>query len=165
MAELTIAERELIGRFGVFVEMSGGQRISGMLIGYLLISEPEHQSITEMAEALNVSKASVSTVIRQLQQGRTVERVPVPGTRQHYYRITGGGSWIQILQARWRFLDAGRDVAEAGLRVVGDDPSRQHRMQEFADFLAFLVEEFGADLVSRWETYRTKRIAEREASR
>lgn len=163
--ELSMAERELVGRFGVFVEMSGGQRIAGMLVGYLLICEPEQQSITEMATALNISKASVSTVIRQLQQGRTVERVPMPESRQHYYRITGGGSWIQILQARWRFLDAGRDVADAGIRVVGDDPSRARRMQEFADFLAFLVEEFGADLVSRWETYRAKRIAEREAPR
>lgn len=165
MRELTIAERELVGRFGVFVEMSGGQRISGMLIGYLLICEPEQQSITEMAAALNVSKASVSTVIRQLQQGGSVERVPVTDSRQHFYRLNGGGNWAAIQRKRWDYLDAGRSVAEAGLRVVGDDPRRSERMQEFADFLDFLVEELGADLTSRWETYRAKRKAEREAPR
>lgn len=162
MSELTMAERELVGRFGVFVEMSGGQRIAGMLIGYLLICEPEQQSITEMANALNVSKASVSTVIRQLQQGGSVERVPVTDSRQHFYRLNGGGNWAAIQQAKWSYLDAGRGVAEAGLRVVGDDPRRRERMQEFADFLDFLVEELGTDLNSRWETYRAKRQAERE---
>ncbi|ADD39887.1 GbsR/MarR family transcriptional regulator [Stackebrandtia nassauensis] len=165
MPELSIAERELVGRFGVFVEMSGGQRIAGMLVGYLLICKPEHQSITEMADALAISKASVSTVIRQLQQGLKVERVPVPDSRQHYYRLAGGGDWTEILRTRWKFLNAGRDVAAAGLRLVGDDPDRRERMQEFADFLDFLVEEFSPELVSRWETYRNKRTAEREAPR
>lgn len=165
MSELSTEEQELIGRFGVFVELSGGQRIAGMLIGYLLICVPEHQSITQMASALGVSKASVSTVIRQLQQGLKVERVPVTDSRQHYYRLAGGGDLTMLLRTRWKFLDAGREVAAAGLRIVGDDPSRRERMREFADFLDFLTDEFSPDLISRWETYRAKRIAERETPR
>jgi biotin operon repressor len=165
MSELSIPERDLVGRFGMFTEMSGGQRISGMLIGYLLICEPEQQSITEISTALNVSKASVSTVLRQLQQARAVERVPVLESRQHFYRLTGGGNWMEMLRGRLRFLEAGRQLTTAGMALVADDPSRRERMQDFADFLTFLVQEFGDDLVSRWETYRDKRTAEREAPR
>ncbi|GAA4923861.1 DNA-binding transcriptional regulator GbsR (MarR family) [Stackebrandtia albiflava] len=163
MTELSIRERELVGRFGLFTEMTGGQRIPGMLVGYLLICAPEEQSITEIATALNVSKASVSTVMRQLQQVRAVERVPVADSRQHYYRLTG--NWIEMIRARWRFLDAGRDLAEAGMAVVADDPRRRERMRDFADFLSFLVEELGNDLTARWEAYQAKRKAEREAPR
>jgi DNA-binding MarR family transcriptional regulator len=41
--------------------------------------------LTELARTLSISKASVSTVARQLQEGGMIERLP-SSTRQHLYR-------------------------------------------------------------------------------
>ena len=113
-------EREFVERFGLFFEMAGGSRMAGRLFGWLLICDPAQQSITELAAALEVSKASISTVIRQMQQAGFVERVPVAGSRQHHYRLTAGG-WPRIVQARMGFVEMGRELAEYGMRTLGGD--------------------------------------------
>ncbi|MGH8791196.1 MAG: GbsR/MarR family transcriptional regulator [Stackebrandtia sp.] len=165
MAIITPEEREFVERCGLFHVLAGQQRISGLIVGWLLISKPPHQSITELADALDISKASASTVVRRLQQARIVERHPVPGSRQHYYRITGGGNWIEITRARMELIRLGRELGEHGVSLFGDDPQRQERISEYADFLAFMEEQFGDEVLARWEAFRRKRIKEREASR
>lgn len=75
-------ERDFVGRLGLFMEMLGGSRTMGLIYGWLMISDPPRQSIIELAAALGVSKASISTVIRQLEQGRWWSgcRCPAPGS-------------------------------------------------------------------------------------
>ena len=72
------------------MEMLGGPRTMGRVYGWLLICDPPQQSLTELARTLSISKASVSTVARQLQEGGMIERLP-SSTRQHLYRVTPGG--------------------------------------------------------------------------
>lgn len=162
MAEPTLSEREFVGRFGLFTEMAGQSRVRGLLTGWLLICDPAHQSITELSSALDISKASVSTVIRQLQQAKMVERHPVAGTRQHYYRLAGGG-WVDILRSRWEFIPLGRRISEDGLALVAQDPQRRHRIEEYVDFLSFMEDELDELIVARWQKYRSARIKERES--
>ena len=83
-------ETEFVDRFGLFMEMLGGPRTMGRVYGWLLICDPPQQSLTELAQTLSVSKASVSTVARQLQQAGMIERLP-SSSRQHLYRVTPGG--------------------------------------------------------------------------
>ena len=87
---MTPEEAEFVDRVGLFLEMLGGSRTMGRVYGWLLICDPPQQSLSELAEALSVSKASVSTVARQLQDGGMIERLP-SSTRQHHYRVTPGG--------------------------------------------------------------------------
>ena len=61
-------EAEFVDRLGLFMEMLGGPRTMGRVYGWLLICDPAQQSLTELAKTLAVSKASVSTVARQLQE-------------------------------------------------------------------------------------------------
>jgi DNA-binding MarR family transcriptional regulator len=164
MTAPTLAERDFIGRFGLFYEMAGQQRIAGMIVGWLMICDPPQQSITALADTLDVSKASVSTVIRQLQQIMQVERHPMPDTRQHYYRLSGGGNWAQILQNRWQFMSLGRRISQDGLALVADDPQRSERIQEYVDFLSFMEEELGEAVSTRWQEFRRKKHQERESS-
>ena len=83
-------ESEFVARMGLFFEMTGGPRTMGRLYGWLLICDPPQQSLSELTTALSVSKASVSTVARQLQDSGMIERLPSP-SRQHHYRVTPGG--------------------------------------------------------------------------
>jgi hypothetical protein len=153
---LSPQEREFIGRMGLFMELIGSTRTAGLIYGFLMICEPAHQSISELAKSLDVSKASISTIIRQLEMADMVERVPVAGSRQHHYQHKSGG-WSQILRGRVARLRPGSDAAEYGLTIVGPDrPEQRERLHELRDFFAFAESEFGDEFVRRWEEYRKR---------
>jgi DNA-binding transcriptional regulator GbsR (MarR family) len=149
-------EREFVERLGLFFELLGASRTMGRIYGWLMVGPDPEQSITELAAALGASKASISTVIRQLEQGQLVERVPVPGSRQHHYRLRAGG-WAQILRSRVARLQPGIEAAEFGLSIIGADrPEQRERLYELRDFFDFVRAEYGEENVRRWEDYRAK---------
>ncbi|MDQ7910423.1 MarR family transcriptional regulator [Phytohabitans sp. ZYX-F-186] len=165
MAEPTRSEREFVERIGMFFETLGTARMMGRIYGWLMIAPQPRQSITELAAALGASKASISTVIRQLELGQLVERVPVPGSRQHHYQLRSGG-WAHILRARVARLRPGIEAAQFGLTIVGDDrPGQRERLYELMDFFDFVGVEYGEEHVRRWEEYakqgRDRRAGER----
>ncbi len=69
---------EFVDRLGLFFELLGATRTMGRVYGWLLICDPAQQSVTQLADALSVSKASISTVAWQLLEGGMVERLPSP---------------------------------------------------------------------------------------
>jgi DNA-binding transcriptional regulator GbsR (MarR family) len=71
--------------------MLGATRTMGRVYGWLMICDPPQQSLSQIAEALSVSKASVSTVARQLRKGGMIQRLPA-ASREHHYRVAPGGS-------------------------------------------------------------------------
>ena len=165
MSQRSTVAREFSGRMALFFETLGGTRTMGLIYGWLTVCEPAHQSITEMADALRVSKASISTVVRQLELAQMVERVSVPGSRQHHYQLRSGG-WAQILRARVARLGPGAAAAEYGLAHIGpDQPEQRERLYEMRDFLVFIETEYGDVLVRRWEEYRKRARDERAAGR
>jgi len=80
------ADEEFVERVGRFFEADAAPRTSGRMIGLLLLA-PGELSIDEIAERLRVSRASVSTNARQLEQWGIVERVSHLGDRRDFYRI------------------------------------------------------------------------------
>jgi len=109
-------EAEFVDRMGLFFELLGGPRTMGRVYGWLLICDPPQQSLTQLAEALSVSKASVSTVARQLQERGLIERLP-SSTRQHLYRVTPGG-FSSVFSAQLSRMKSGIDAADFGLSLL-----------------------------------------------
>jgi DNA-binding transcriptional regulator GbsR (MarR family) len=79
---------EFIDTSGEMAERYGMTRVAGLLKGLLLLS-PEPLSLDDMAERLEVSKASVSTNIRLLERWKAVRRVYHRGDRKNYYELRG----------------------------------------------------------------------------
>ena len=149
-------EAEFVDRLGLFMEMLGGPRTMGRAYGWLLICDPPQQSLTQLAEALSVSKASVSTVARQLQQGGMIERLPSP-TRQHLYRVTPGG-FASVLDTQLSLMKLGIDAADFGLSLLGKDRAEQReRLEDFRDFCEFSAQDYRDELMQRWVDYRARR--------
>jgi DNA-binding transcriptional regulator GbsR (MarR family) len=149
-------EAEFVDRLGLFMEMLGATRTMGRVYGWLLICDPPQQSLTELAQTLSVSKASVSTVARQLQEGGMIERLPSP-TRQHRYRVTPSG-FTSVLDTQLSLMKPGIDVADFGLSVLGKDRAEQReRLEDFRDFCEFSARDYRDELMQRWNDYRTKR--------
>lgn len=153
-------EGELVDRMGLFFEMVGGPRTMGRIYGWLMICDPPDQSLTELAAALSVSKASISTTIRPMREGGLVERLPT-ATRRHHYRLTPGG-FTQVLQLQLARMGAGTEAAEFGLSVLGEDRAEQRRhLEEFRDFCEFSSTVVREEFMRRWEEYRATKEARR----
>jgi DNA-binding transcriptional regulator GbsR (MarR family) len=150
------AEAEFVDRIGLFFEMLGATRTMGRVYGWLMICEPPQQSLSELAAALSVSKASVSTVARQLQEGGMIERLPA-ASRQHLYRVTPGG-FTSVLNTQLNLMRGGIDVADFGLSLLDEDRAEQReRVQDFRDFCEFSANDYRDELMRRWTEYRASR--------
>ena len=79
---------ELIDHIGEKAERFGMPRIAGQMEGLLLLTEGR-LSLDDIADRLEVSKASVSTNIRLLERWKVVRRVYNRGDRKNYYEIAG----------------------------------------------------------------------------
>jgi DNA-binding MarR family transcriptional regulator len=152
-------EAEFVDRMGLFFETLGASRTMGRVYGWLMICDPPQQSLSELAAALLVSKASASTVARQLQEGGMIERLP-SAARQHRYRITPGG-FTHVLNVQLTLMGSGIHAADFGLQLLGDDRAEQReRLQDFRDFCEFSISDYRDELMRRWEQYRAKRRAQ-----
>ena len=118
--------------------------------------DPPRQSLSELARTLSISKASASTVARQLHEGGMIERLP-SSTRQHLYRVTPGG-FASVLDTQLSRMRLGIDAANFGLSLLDDDRTDQReRLEDFRDFCEFSAQNYRDELMQRWLDYRGKR--------
>ncbi|MHA1560127.1 MAG: GbsR/MarR family transcriptional regulator [Alphaproteobacteria bacterium] len=75
-----------IEKVGLFCERDNLPRIAGRVLGFLIVEEGAF-SLRELAERLQVSRASVSTNARMLTEIGVAEHVTRPGDRQDYYQL------------------------------------------------------------------------------
>lgn len=149
-------DAEFVDRLGLFFELLGATRTMGRVYGWLLICDPPQQSLTALAAALSVSKASISTVARQLLEGGMVERLPSPN-RQHLYRVTPGG-FTSVLETQLSLMRLGIEPAEFALSVLDEDRAEQRqRVEDFRDFCEFCTQAYRDQLMEMWTEYRAKR--------
>jgi DNA-binding transcriptional regulator GbsR (MarR family) len=156
---LTSDEREFIDRMGLYMERVGGPRTMGRLYGWLLVADPPHQSITELAATLEVSKASISTTARMLQEAGMIERFPA-AKREHRYRITPGG-WMHVIRVQLAGIQGATETLDLALAFVR--PEQRAQLEETRDFFAF-IEEDAANVVERWKQFRNRTSNDRSGT-
>lgn len=131
-------------------ERVGFPRMSGRIFGWLLISDPPQQSTGELAEGLQASKGSISTMTRLLIQIGLIERVSLPGKRRDYFQIKPH-AWSQMTKQRISQIATFRELAEKGLDILGGTSAPlKERLQEMRDIHAFWERELPL-LDERWE--------------
>jgi DNA-binding MarR family transcriptional regulator len=139
--------------FGLFFEREGMPRMAGRILGWLLVTEAPATSLQELAEALQASKGSISTITRSLIQMGMLERVAVPGHRRDYVRIKPGG-FAKLIQDRMAMISTYRHLFEHGLELVeGKAPEARARLSEVRDMYAFFESEMPL-LLERFEKKR-----------
>jgi len=131
-------ERRFVERMARMAEEEGLPRIAGHLLGYLLIHEGRH-SLDEMAAALDVSKASVSTNARLLERVGFARRVTVPGDRRDYYMLVPK-PWEHMFAVVRRRMRHIRDVLEEGLETLPpENEAGRERLEEWRGFYGYLL--------------------------
>ncbi len=138
-------------------EQLGLPRMAGRIFGWLLISDPPQQSNGELAETLQASKGSLSTMTRLLMQIGLIERISIPGARRDYFQIKPH-AWERMSQQRMAQISAFRQLSERGLKLLQDcDPQLQQRLQEMRDIHVFWERELPR-LNERWQKERFQHL-------
>ncbi len=150
-----LEERHFVEDVGLFFEQMGYPRMAGRILGWLLICDPPQQSMEELAQVLQASKGSLSSMTRLLIQIGLIERVALTGQRRDYFRLKPG-AWPQLIKVQMQVMTGLHQVVERGLSLLQDsNPERQQRLREAHDLYAFLERELPA-LLQRWEQERKK---------
>ena len=136
---------EFIDTIGEKAEKFGMARTAGLLKGLLLVADGP-LSLDEMAERLEVSKASVSTNIRLLERWKVARRVYNRHDRKNYYELRGDIWEIETEIAstivRQELEDFGQLIArwEAELQAAGEKEAarRDSLLAKLADIKEYM---------------------------
>src|SRR5437762_2128546 len=73
--------RQLVEEIGLWFERSGVPRMAGRVLGWLLLCDPAEQTMQQLADHLDASMGSISTMLRLLGQLGLIEKSSIPGER------------------------------------------------------------------------------------
>ena len=154
-----LEHQQFIETVGLSFELVGLPRMAGRILGWLLISNPPYQSPSELAEVLQASKGSISTMTRLLTQLGLIERTSLPGQRRDYFRLRPN-AWAELTKQRITQVKAFRELADQGLKLMdGHPPHLRQRLEEMHSVHAFLEQELPL-MMERWEQRQAKRLNE-----
>ncbi|HEU4741552.1 MAG TPA: MarR family transcriptional regulator [Meiothermus sp.] len=135
---------QLIEDFGLFFENYGLPRIFGRIYGLLLVTDQPHLSLEQIAQELNISKASASTMARQLQAMTMIQKSTVPGDRRDYYRVCDDAH-IKTVHMKLNAALALSSLIQKGAKLEGLAPAtrkRLKRMEHFYNEVALVIDKF-----------------------
>ncbi|HEU5344629.1 MAG TPA: hypothetical protein VFU60_09810 [Ktedonobacterales bacterium] len=163
LAHLTDEQRDFIESLGVYFEHYGVSRLVGRLMALLMLAD-RPLTLDDMAQALLVSRASVSTNIRMAVGVGFAARVGIPGDRRDFYRYNDN-VWQVRTRQTMEAARGSRVIAEHGLASLGaDDPLARERLEEMREYCDFIIEE-SRQSEERWVQHkRAYRAARREAA-
>ena len=149
-------EKHFVEEVGIVFEQTGLPRMAGRIFGWLLISDPPHQSMDQLVEALMASKGSISSMTRLLIQIGLIERLSLPGVRHNYFHLQSDAWQHLIRHGLEDEIKMFRQLAEHGLELLTDaTPPTPKWLEEMRDIYTFLEQEFPG-LVERWEQEHRK---------
>lgn len=147
------SELQFVERMGLLVEEDGWPRIAGRILGFLTLTV-HACSLDEIASALDVSRASVSTDARRLMQSGLLERLSRPGDRRDYYRLAPD-SVRSSLRDRIDRLRRYHELIESAASLGLGGAKAASRLTEWAEAHALVLNSMEgalADLDSRSAT-------------
>lgn len=128
-----------IEQMGLSAQKDGVARISGRIFGYFIVHGGP-VSFAQLAEELQVSRASVSTNTRSLAALGVIERVTLPGDRQDYYQLAAS-PFLRMIES---YLIRMREMREILQQADDSIPATMHathaRLAQMRRFYAAAVQ-------------------------
>lgn len=129
-----------VERLGFITQAEGMPRIAGRIMGFLVIYGGPF-SFADLAERLQVSRGSISTNSRLLENLGVIERVAQPGDRQDYFQIRRK-PYVALLKGSLSRLYKAREVVEEAKENLQDDDwtDAKGRLDELGAFYGGMIE-------------------------
>ena len=127
---------DFIEKTGLTAQADGLPRIAGRVFG-LLVYDGDVVSFGDLATKLQVSRASISTSIRILEERGLVKRVTKPGERGDFFQLAPNpyATMLEVIQKQNRVIQ--QDIAET-IQNLPEDADAVGRLTAHADFYASL---------------------------
>ena len=142
---------QFIENMGLHFEDYEVSRIGGRMIGLLMLATGPLSS-EDMAEALQVSRSSISTNLKTLLSDDLVEKVSLPGDRVDYYVIEPD-FWHKILEHRLTSLLTVREAAQEGLVGLEQNDPVRPQLEKIINSLN-VVDEIVHRLRKEWQSHQ-----------
>jgi len=138
------AAEDFIEQMGLITQADGGTRIAGRIMGLLIVAGRPF-SLAEMADRLEISKASASTNARLLANAGVIRQTGRTGDRRDYYEL-GEDPYPRMMETiTARMRKVANLVFEAEARFTDDSDGARTRVRQLAQFYAQ-----SADFMAEW---------------
>lgn len=142
-----------IERMGVIAQTDGMPRMCGQIFA-MLVFDGDAVAFGELARQLEVSRATVSTSIRLLEDRGLVRRVNRRGDRQDYFQLADNAYVEMLRHARVNTGRARDEVAGTLADLPAGAEDVRSRLQDFASFYGEIEASLGA-AIDRMEKAKT----------
>lgn len=127
-----------IEQMGLSAQADGVPRIAGRIFGYFVINGGPI-SFTQLAQELQVSRASVSTNLRILASIGFIERVALPGDRQDYYQLAAS-PFLRMIESYLLRMQRMQGILGAAIRDIPQNMQDTHqRLRQMDHFYEVAV--------------------------
>ncbi|WP_198663670.1 GbsR/MarR family transcriptional regulator [Jiangella endophytica] len=157
------ARSRFVEQFAMVLNDAGMQRMPARVFAYVLASDAETHTASELADGLQVSAAAISGAVRPLIDMGILVRDRVPGDRSDHYRIYSDDVWSTIIgrqESMFRHIDV---LLTNGLRALTPGAGRR-RVGETREFYRFLNSQVDT-LALRWRAHQAALTTSPEPAR
>ena len=127
------ARADFIEKIGVIAQSEGLPRIAGRVLAMLLY-DGERVSFGQLADALQVSRGSVSSSVRMLESQQLIKRVAKAGERQDYFQVVENAFAHMVEAAVARVRRAAADIEESLRDIPASEKGPRQRVAGYAAF-------------------------------
>ncbi|WP_042800316.1 MarR family transcriptional regulator [Streptomyces sp. C] len=143
------AVRQVEEQFTAMMVATGLPRMTARVLTCLYLTDGGSLTATELARHLQVSPASVSKAVGELEQQELIRRERDPGRRRDRY-VIDADAWFRGWMASARQNTMLADFARRSARTLGTSTPSGARMQDIGDFF----EHVGRAMVQAAEEWR-----------
>ncbi|MEA4945288.1 MAG: hypothetical protein VB080_12730 [Propionicimonas sp.] len=147
------AARHYADQLAAHLDAAGFPRMPARTLTALLTSPTGELTAEQLSHVLDVSPAAVSGAIRYLQSVQVIRAGSLPGTRRRRYNLTP--NWYTVTLTRMSMYSQLSEVTRHRPPSVGPDTPAGQRVQEMADFYAFLNRKF-PEILHEWTEQRRR---------
>ncbi len=145
--------RDFVERLGSALTDAGMPRLPSRAFAALLADDDGRMTSSELAAALDVSPASVSSAVTYLARVHLLHREREAGTRRDVYVVRDDAWHDAMINSRLVYLPILAAIGSGVAAVGGASTAAGARLALSVEFLEFLTEEMEA-VGRRWEQRR-----------
>ncbi len=152
---VTVAQKRLIEKLGVFFEGQGRTPAEARVIGLLLVGDQLELTLEEIQQTLSISKSAVNNAMNVLLLTQQVEYVTKPGDRKKYYR-SKIEQWMSHVEQHVEKALEGRTLLREALEQRTKSTKEFNvALKDMIDFMEF-VQSHHLDLFAKWKKSKGK---------
>jgi DNA-binding transcriptional regulator GbsR (MarR family) len=151
-------EQQFVDRWSAILALEGLPPVAGRLWAWLLVCEPEDQTVEDILEAIGASRGAISGAVRMLEPSGLIIRSKRRGDRREYWR-TSPDAMVHSLEAKERQTRPSLNALDTVIAALSDRPEASlARLRETQRLYAMLIDMFPR-LITQFNEDRAARAA------